>query len=430
MNNHFIGQIILQVVLIAMNAVFACAEIAVISMSGNKLDKLAAGGDRRALKLAKLTSQPARFLATIQVAITLSGFLGSAFAADNFSDMLVTAIIKLGVSIPERTLDIIAVILITIILSFFTLVFGELVPKRLAMRKSETIALAISGLVACISKLFAPVVWLLTASTNGILRLMGIDPDQSDEDISEEEIRLMAAAGQEKGIIDEEENEIIQNVFRLDDMSVEEIATHRTELDLLWMEDDIDQWKDTIHNTDHSFYPVCDGTVDRVVGILNARIFFRLGECGKEEIIERAVQKAFLVPDSMRADILLQKMRDSRNHFAVVVDEFGGTYGVITIIDLLEKLVGDFLERKEEFKELGDEECWIMGSTDLDKFEKKFRLDLDSDYATVGGWVTEQLNKMPHIGDAFTYDKFLITILKTDNKKVIEISMKKKQDTE
>ena len=186
LNSNLTGQIILQAVLIAMNAIFACAEIAVISMSGNRLDKLAGDGDKRALRLARLTNQPARFLATIQVAITLSGFLGSAFAADNFSDMLVTAIMKLNLPVSEKTLDTISVVLITIILSFFTLVFGELVPKRLAMRKSESIALAISGLVSVISKLFAPIVWLLTASTNSILRLLGIDPNAEDEEITED----------------------------------------------------------------------------------------------------------------------------------------------------------------------------------------------------------------------------------------------------
>ena len=166
-------MILLQVILIALNAVFACTEIAVISMNDNKLAKMAADGDKRAIKLAKLTSQPARFLATIQVAITLSGFLGSAFAADNFSDGLVEWLVSAGIPIPVKTLDTLAVIFITMILSYFTLVFGELVPKRVAMRKAESLALGISGMITAIAKLFSPIVWLLTASTNAILRLLG-----------------------------------------------------------------------------------------------------------------------------------------------------------------------------------------------------------------------------------------------------------------
>ncbi|MEG2010237.1 MAG: CNNM domain-containing protein, partial [Oscillospiraceae bacterium] len=182
MNDPIIWQILLQVLLIALNAVFACAEIAVISMNDNKLAQMAAQGDKRAVRLARLTSQPARFLATIQVAITLSGFMGSAFAADNFSDKLVQWLLSLGVTVPVATLDTVSVIVITLILSYFTLVFGELVPKRIAMKKAEALALGMSGLITAISKLFAPLVWLLTASTNGILRLFGIDPNAEDEE--------------------------------------------------------------------------------------------------------------------------------------------------------------------------------------------------------------------------------------------------------
>ena len=194
--------LLLQVILIALNAVFACAEIAVLSINETKLERMAEQGDKRAKRLFRLTSEPARFLATIQVAITLSGFLGSAFAADNFSEPLVDWILSKGVSIPYATLDTIAVILITLILSYFTLVFGELVPKRIAMKKSEQLALGISGLVGGISVAFKPIVWFLSASTNLVLRLCGIDPNEADDQVSEEEIRMMVDAGSEKGTID------------------------------------------------------------------------------------------------------------------------------------------------------------------------------------------------------------------------------------
>ena len=198
-------QLLLQVLLIGLNAVFACAEIAVLSVSETKLERMAADGNRKAARLRKLTVQPARFLATIQVAITLSGFLGSAFAADNFSELLVQWLVGLGVGIPAKTLDTISVILITIILSYFTLVFGELVPKRLAMKKSEQLALGMSGLISAISKFFAPLVWLLTVSVNGVLRLLHVDPEGDEEEVSEEEIRMMVDAGSERGAIDPED---------------------------------------------------------------------------------------------------------------------------------------------------------------------------------------------------------------------------------
>ena len=224
MDSDIVGSILLQVVLIAVNAVFACAEIAVVSCNDAKLEKMAQEGNKRAAKLFHLTEQPSRFLATIQVVITLSGFLGSAFAAENFSDRIVSALVDAGMKIPEKTLDAIAVVLITLLLSYITLIFGELVPKRIAMQKAEQIALGISGLVSGASKVFAPLVWLLTASTNGILRLLGIDPDEDDDQVTEEEIRMMVDAGSEKGAIDNEEKDMIQNVFEFDDLTIDEIC--------------------------------------------------------------------------------------------------------------------------------------------------------------------------------------------------------------
>jgi putative hemolysin len=339
--NYMFMQIILQIILILLNAVFACAEIAVISMNDNKLASMAASGDKRAIRLARLTSQPARFLATIQVAITLSGFLGSAFAADNFSDGIVDLLVNIGIPLSVSTLNSIAVILITLLLSYFTLVFGELVPKRIAMKKAESLALAMSSLITFISHLFAPIVWLLTNSTNGILRLLGIDPNTEENNVSEEEIRMMVDAGSEKGVIDPEEKEMIQNVFEFDDLPVSEFATHRTDISLLWLEESIEEWTKTIHETRHSLYPICDETVDHVIGVLNAKDYFRLEPKTKENILENAVKPAYFVPETICADVLFRQMKKSRNHFAVVLDEYGGMVGIVTMNDLLEQLVGD-----------------------------------------------------------------------------------------
>ena len=269
--SSIIFMILLQVVLIGLNAVFACAEIAVISMNDNKLAKMAAEGDKRAIKLARLTSQPARFLATIQVAITLSGFLGSAFAAENFSGVLVDWLLGMGVPLSEKVLDSMAVVLITIILSYFTLVFGELVPKQVAMRKAEPLALGMSGLISGIAKVFAPIVSFLTVSTNAVLRLLGIDPNAEDDEVSEEEIRMMVDVGSEKGTIDHQEREFIQNVFEFDDISAEDIVTRRQDVDILDIEDSMEVWKEIIFGTGHTLYPVCEGSVDKVIGILNAK---------------------------------------------------------------------------------------------------------------------------------------------------------------
>lgn len=408
MTDPILWQILLQIFLIALNAIFACAEIAVISMNDNKLAKLVMQGDKRAIRLARLTSQPARFLATIQVAITLSGFLGSAFAADNFSDKLVTWLVNIGVNIPVATLDTISVILITLILSYFTLVFGELVPKRIAMKKAEKLALGMSALISFIAKLFSPIVWVLTASTNLMLRLCGIDPNAEDENVSEEEIRMMVDVGSQKGVIDKEEKEIIQNVFEFDDLTVSEFATHRTDVSVLWMEDSIEEWEEIIHESRYSIYPVCDETIDDVVGILNVKDFFALKDRTHGNIMKEAVKPPYFIPKSVRADVLFRKMKQSRNHFAVVLDEYGGMVGVVTMNDLLEQLVGD-LENEVSAKndeleiEKVDLQTWqIQGCAPLDEVTEQLNVTLPTDdYDTFGGFIFGSYGLIPDDGSEF-----------------------------
>ena len=324
MEYHVTQLILFQIFLILLNAVFACAEIAVISINDNKLASMAAQGDKRAKRLAALTAQPASFLATIQVAITLSGFLGSAFAADNFSERMVKALIGLGVTISPAALDTISVIFITLILSYFTLIFGELVPKRLAMKNAEVLALSMSAMIYWISKMFAPIVFALTASTNQVLKLLGIDPNSEDKELSEEEIRMLVDVGSERGVIAPEEKEMIQNVFEFDDLIVGDFATHRTDIIMLWADDSDEEWERVISESRFAKYPVCKETVDNVIGILNTKDYFRLKDRTREAVIRNAVVPAFFIPESICADVLFRQMKQSRNHFAVVLDEYGG----------------------------------------------------------------------------------------------------------
>ena len=401
-----LGLIILQIVLIALNAIFACAEIAVLSINETKLERMADQGDKRAKRLWKLTREPAKFLATIQVAITLSGFLGSAFAADSFSEPLVAWILSLGVKIPENTLDTIAVVVITLILSYFTLVFGELVPKRVAMKKAEALGLGISGLVSGISSAFKPIVWFLSVSTNGVLRLLGIDPNESDEQVNEEEILMMVDAGSEKGAIDEQEKEFIQNVFEFDDLTAEEIAVHRTEVTFLWMEDPMEEWVKTIHDSRHTLYPVCDGSPDNIVGILNAKDYFRLEDRSREEVMREAVKTPFFVPETIKADVLFRKMKKTRNVMAIVLDEYGGMVGIITLNDLIEQLVGDLgedtaeEEAAEPHVEQLDENTWaIVGNAELQDIEEALGVDIGlEEVETFTGLVFGELDMIPSDG--------------------------------
>ncbi len=433
MDGDIAGSIILQIVLIAINAIFACVEIAVVSVNDTKLEKMVSDGNKKAMRLQKLTSQPSRFLATIQVAITLSGFLGSAFAADNFSEPLVAWLISIGTPIPEKTLDTIAVVLITLILSYVTLIFGELVPKRVAMQKTESIALGLSGMIMAVSKIFAPLVWLLTASTNGVLRLLGIDPNQQEDQVTEEEIRMMVDAGSEKGAIDCEEKELIQNVFEFNDISVDEVCTHRTDVTLLWMDESIEKWDETIHKTRYSYYPVCGEDVDDIIGILDAKDYFRLKEKNHEILMREAINPPYFVLETVKASVLFQNMKKSGNYFAVVLDEYGGMEGIITVRDLIEELVGDLSDEEEanrpqEIEQVSDDTWKIVGTTELDDVMDALGVELPVDeYDTFGGYIFGELGTVPDDGSQFelkTKD-LIIKVVKVKEHRVENTVVKK-----
>ncbi|MCH5197263.1 MAG: HlyC/CorC family transporter [Oscillospiraceae bacterium] len=404
-------RLLLQLILIALNAVFASAEIAVISMNDAKLAALASSGNKKAARLAKITASPAKFLATIQVAITLSGFLGSAFAADYFADLLTQRLLEAGATVSKGTLDTVFVIAITLVLSYFTLVFGELVPKRIAMKRAESLSLGMSGMLSVISKIFAPIVWFLSVSTNAVLRLFGIDPNEQDATVTEEEIRMMIDAGSEKGTIDEDEKELLQNVFEFDDLTAGEIATHRTDVAILWLEEP-DEWSNTIIESRHTIFPVCEETVDNIVGVVNAKDYFAMkSKTGKADL-KKIMRAPYLVPDSVRADVLFNNLKKKRESFAVVLDEHGGMEGVVTITDILECIVGDFDEdtlaenngQPDIVKT--EENLWqISGGTPVDDVCEELEVSIsDEDFDTFGGYVLSILGAIPADDTHFTVE--------------------------
>lgn len=401
-----VGPIILQVVLIGLNAVFASAEIAVISMNDTKLKKLIAEGNPNAKKISALTGQPAKFLATIQVAITMAGLLGSAFAAENFAGLLVDGLMRVGMPVPENVLHAISVVVITLILAYFNIVFGELIPKRIAMQNAEKMALGMAGMLTMVSKLFAPLVWLLTASTNGLLKLRHISPEEEERRVSEEEIKMLLLEGREQGTIAAEENEIIQNVFEFNDIRVEQICTHRVDVVSLLKEEGMEEWEQVIQNNRHTYYPVCGVNRDDVIGILDTRDYFRLKDRTKENVLDKAVEKAYFVPERMKANALLQNMKKKKNYFAVVMDEYGGLSGIITLHDLMEALVGDMEEEEEEKTEdivkVSDKEWRVQGCAPLDEVAAELNRDLPVDkYDTFGGYIISIIDRIPENGENF-----------------------------
>ena len=428
--------ILLQIVLISLNAIFACAEIAVLSVNEAKISQLKEKGDRRAKRLEKLTADSSKFLATIQVAITLAGFLGSAFAADNFADDFAKLF---GDSISYSAARRISVVIITVLLSFITLVFGELVPKRLAMKKAEKLSLGMSGMLGFVAKIFAPIVWLLTVSTNGVLRLLGVDPKDTEETVSEEDIKLMVDESTRKGVIDSEEKEIIHNLFEFDDLALSEFATHRTDVAILWEQDDISEWDEIIIENRHSYYPVCGETADEIKGVLCAKDYFAIKNKTKKTVLQNAVRPAHFVPEGMRADVLFKQMKKIRNHFAVVLDEYGGFAGIVTMNDLLAQIMGDFDDSMDEEDLIPNivkvsEDTWqIRGGAMLDEVAEELGVQFeDEDSDTLGGYAFALYGGIPADGTTFVVedDNLIIKGEKVDNHRLELATVTKKEKEE
>ncbi len=420
----FFYLLLFQLLLILSNAFFACAEIAVLSVNEVKLSRLASAGSKRAKRLTILLKDPARFLATIQVAITLSGFLGSAFAADHFAKPLTEWAAGLGVPFSPRVLEPVAVVFITLILAYFSLVFGELVPKRLTMKRSEEIALGISRLISWISILFKPVVGLLSVSTNAVLRLCGVDPSENGDEVDREDIQTMVDAASEKGTVEGHEKEFIRNLFEFSDISAGDIVTHRTGVVALMLEDSMENWGKIIHESRHSRYPICKDASDNVIGILDAMDYFRLPDKSRKSVMKNAVSPAFFVPESQKASVLFQEMKKQHRSFAVVIDEYGGMAGIVTQTDLLEELVGDLQNvpgntdaPEKRIEKLRENKWRLTGNIMLDELKNVTGVFLDSGkYETLTGMVFDILGSIPADG------KTELTVkLKTASVRVAEI---------
>jgi putative hemolysin len=396
-------QCLFQLCLIGVNAFFACAEIALISLNTQRLEKRASGGDRKAQRLLLLTRSPARFLATIQVLITLSGFLGSAFAAENFSQRLAAAL--RGLPVPEHALKTVSLVMITLLLSFLTLVLGELVPKRIAMKKADELSGTLGPVIYAASVVCAPVVSLLTASTNAVLRLVGVNPGDAEEKLTEADIRLMIDAGSAKGAIRQAEHEIINNLFAFDDKNAADVMTHRTDVVFLWLEDDDALWESTIKAARHTFFPVCAGSEDEVVSVLNARDYFSRSDKSRAAVLQNACFPPKFVPESVKTDVLFRNMKKNRGRFAVVLDEYGSMSGIVTMNDLLEALVGDFHEETGEAerplieKKARNLYC-IRGGAPIDKVADALDIEKpQGNFDTFGGFVFSALGRVPEDGE-------------------------------
>ena len=392
-------QIIVLVVLILFNAYFAATEIAFISLNDAKIEKEAKEGNKKAKNILKMLKSPSKFLATIQIGITLAGFLSSAFASDAFADKLAPI---LNSWMPFLSLDTwrgIAIVLITIILSFFTLVFGELVPKRLAMKYYEKISYATIGVIRGISVVTAPFVKLLTFSTNMISKLFGVG-EAEEEVVTEEEIKMMIDEGEEKGTIERGEKQLLNNVFEFNDIIVSEVMTPRTEMYAIDINNDIYDSLDEIDEFKYSRIPVYEDNIDDIKGILFIKDIIKPLKDNKRIDIKNIIREPYFVPESKDIDELFKEMQSNKVQIAIAIDEYGGTAGLITMEDIIEELVGNIFDEYDDeeidYKKIDDNTYILSGAITSYELKKIFDIEFpEGDYDTLSGYLIDKLGRIP-----------------------------------
>lgn len=432
--------ITIQIIMIFINAFFAGTEIAVISLNQTRLKKDAEDGDKIAKKLVKMVDNPSSFLSTIQICITLAGFLGAAFSADVLSEHLVESFVRLGLNWNITILNTISVILITIIISFFTLIFGELVPKRIAQQKPMGWARAAIRVLGGLSIFFKPMIWLLSACTNLVLRLLHLKTDGGEEAATEEDIRLMVESSGESGKIEEDEKEWIQNVFDFNDIAVDDVMTR--DGDVVAIQEDIQErdFLEVIKSTGFSRFPVYGEDLNDIKGIIIAKEFLLNLSDKNRKPFKELIRPAYLVPDSIHADKLLSDMKENSVHMALVIDEYGQFAGIITMEDLLEELVGNIYDEfdqkeEEEIQQIDDNTWLVMGDTTIEDFNEEtevYDIPESEDYDTIGGLVLSTLSTFPEDGTEIDVEKdgFSFHVKKIEDRKIISVIVKKLPDEE
>ncbi len=422
------AQILLQIVFILLNAFFAGSEIAFLSLNQIKLSKQAEEGDKAAARLLVLVENPNRFLSAIQVAITLSGFLGAAFGTENFSGYLADFMVDVGLPLSPSVAGVIAMVVVTIIISFFSIAFGEMVPKRIAMQKPDMWARMALGTVKAISLVFAPMMWLLDVTTNGTLKLLGMKTKADDGAASEEDIRLMVENSGEQGAIAQEEQQWIENVFDFGDMVASDVMTPEPDVTAFSIDETPENIIQAIQETGLSRYPVYEEDINDICGVLNARDFLLNLQAKNPKPIKGLLRRAYFVPESVHADQLFKDMQSQKHHFAIVVDEYGGTAGVVTMEDLLEEIVGNIYDEfdPEEPQPIVQvkEGLWrVQGSARVEELADVADITIpeDADYDTLGGMVMSCLSTIPEDGSKLTVETngLRIRVEMVEDRKVI-----------
>lgn len=425
-------QIILIVILTVINAFFALAEMAILSLNKGKMKRLAEDGNKKAKVLTEIMEEPTKFLSTIQVGITFSSFLSIAVAATGISDDLGFFLRRLGVPYSSE----VSLIGITLILCYVMLVFGELFPKRVALQKSEAIAMLLVHPILWISKIAKPFVKLLSISTDILVHLVGLDKEEIAQKVSKEEIKTMVEVGQEHGVINETEKEMINSIFDFDDKMAYEVMTPRTDVYMIDIERPLQEYVDELITEGYSRIPVYEGDYDNIIGILYVKDFLvEARRCGFENVDIRSIlHTPYLVPETKKIDDLFKELQLSKNHLAILIDEYGGFSGIVSIEDIIEEVMGDIEDEYDDdephITKIDDNNFILDGMISIDDFNEHFHVNIENeDYDTIGGFVINLLGDIPETADGqiLQYENLLFKILEVKEKRIekIEVTVQK-----
>ena len=418
------------------------SEIAIISLNDNMVEKMAEEGNKKAKQIMKLTENPSNFLSTIQIGVTLAGFLTSASASTTFADMLTDAVTAKFPAAPVGIIGGVSVVLITVIMSYFSLVLGELAPKRMAMQKPEQIAYKVVPVLLVVKKFTSPFVKILSLSTNAVVRLFGFDPNADEESVTEEEIRMMVDVGEEKGVIENLQKEMINNIFEFDDIDVSDIMTHRTDMVAV---EDTDTLKDVVDlSIEHGYsrIPVYHEDQDNIIGIVYIKDLLKYissDNFPESDSPKDYMRDAYYVPFSKNCGSLFDEMTEKRVQMAVVVDEYGGTAGIVTLEDLIEAIVGNIQDEydneEEEIVEESENIFTIDGTAYIEEVNELVNdIIPEGDYDTLGGFLISNLGFLPKDEDKneLQFENLKFTILNVEERRIgkVRVEIEPKIETE
>ncbi len=427
---NLILKLILLLVLILVNAFFAMSEIAIISLNDMKLQKMADDGNQKAKRVLKLTSNPSNFLSSIQIGVTLAGFLTSASAAENFSEPLSQIFAVWFPSLPISLLEGIALVLVTLVISFFSLVLGELAPKRIAMQRAEKISFSVIGILSFVMAFFKPLIKILSFSTNLIVRILGFDPNASEEVVTEEEIRMLVDAGEEKGVIEESQKEMINNIFEFDDIVAADVMTHRTDIEAIEIGDDLSEIIEMATKAGYSRIPVYEEELDNIKGIIYVKDLLKyVGRTIPKSVkISSLMRPAFFFPESKRCGDLFNEMTEQHLQMVFICDEYGGVAGIVTIEDLLEAIVGNMQDEydneEEEITQVNETTFNLDGTIDIEEVEELLDITLPrGEFDTLGGFIMSEIGRIPQEDEKpiIVYEGFSFTVEEVNERRIERI---------